>query len=144
MKAIVSKKWNKNIEEIPEVGDLTKIYFYVSNNDISSRYFNILKGLTNVKDDIISNWLNINARTFRNYKNVDLPLKYNTKEHVVLLIAIFKHGQVVFDGKEMFDNWLVTGNTMLDMKAPKDFLDTISGLKFIDDKLTALEYGDNV
>lgn len=144
MNAVLDKKVKESIKDIPEIGDFTKIFFYVNNHNINSRYLNILKELTNLKDDIISNWLNINTRTFRNYKKSDIVLKDNTKEHIVLLISLYKHGIEVFDSIENFDKWLITENFLLGKKAPMDFLDTVSGLKFIDDKLTAIEYGDNV
>ena len=46
--------------------------------------------------------------------------------------------------KEDFEHWLTTPNILLDNKAPMDFLDTVSGLKFIDNRLTAMEFGENV
>lgn len=144
MNVVLDKKTKESIKDIPEIGDLTKIFFYVNNHNVNSQYLNILKELTNLKDDILSNWLNINTRTFRNYRKSDIVLKDNTKEHIVLLISLYKHGIEVFDSIENFDKWLTTENFLLDKKAPMDFLDTVSGLKFIDDKLTALEYGDNV
>ena len=144
MNVVLDKKTKESIKDIPEIGDLTKIFFYVNNHNVNSQYLNILKELTNLKDDILSNWLNINTRTFRNYRKSDIALKDNTKEHIVLLISLYKHGIEVFDSIENFDKWLTTENFLLDKKAPMEFLDTVSGLKFIDDKLTALEYGDNV
>lgn len=144
MNVVLDKKTKESIKDIPEIGDLTKIFFYVNNHNVNSQYLNILKELTNLKDDILSNWLNINTRTFRNYRKSDIVLKDNTKEHIVLLISLYKHGIEVFDSIENFDKWLTTENFLLDKKAPMDFLDTVSGLKFIDDRLTALEYGDNV
>lgn len=144
MNVVLDKKTKESIKDIPEIGDLTKIFFYVNNHNVNSQYLNILKELTNLKDDILSNWLNINTRTFRNYRKSDIVLKDNTKEHIVLLISLYKHGIEVFDSIENFDKWLTTENFLLDKKAPMDFLDTVSGLKFIDDKLTAIEYGDNV
>ncbi|WP_281225445.1 MbcA/ParS/Xre antitoxin family protein [Flavobacterium aquiphilum] len=144
MNAVLDKKVKESIKDIPEIGDLTKIFFYVKNHNVNFQYLNLLKELTNLKDDIISNWLNINTRTFRNYKKSDVVLKDNTKEHIVLLISLYKHGIEVFDSIENFDKWLITENFLLDKKAPMDFLDTVSGLKFIDDRLTAIEYGDNV
>ena len=144
MNVVLDKKTKESIKDIPEIGDLTKIFFYVNNHNVNSQYLNILKELTNLKDDILSNWLNINTRTFRNYRKSNIVLKDNTKEHIVLLISLYKHGIEVFDSIENFDKWLTTENFLLDKKAPMEFLDTVSGLKFIDDKLTAIEYGDNV
>jgi uncharacterized protein (DUF2384 family) len=60
------------------------------------------------------------------------------------LISLYEHGIDVFDTKENFDEWLLSENKLLDNKAPKDFLNTVTGIKFIDTRLTAIEYGDNV
>ncbi|MFV0196773.1 MbcA/ParS/Xre antitoxin family protein [Empedobacter falsenii] len=57
---------------------------------------------------------------------------------------MYKHGLEVFNTKDDFEKWLTTPNVLLDKKAPMDFLDTVSGLKFIDNRLTAIEYGENV
>ena len=98
--------------------------------------------MSTLNDDTISGWLNINSRTFRNYKKTETQLKDNTQEHVVMLISLYKHGIDVFGNAENFDLWLSTKNIFLDMKPPIDFMDTISGIQFIDDRLTSIEYGD--
>lgn len=132
------------IAEVPEISNFTKILFYLRQNNINSNYFNYLKEITTLSDEIISTWLNINSKTLRAYRKPESVSKDNIKEHLVLLISLYKHGTNVFESKENFDKWLVSENYFLDNKAPKKFLDTISGIKFIDDRLTAIEYGDNV
>lgn len=138
------KEYKKIIADIPEVNDFTNVYFYVNNYTIDQKYIQYLDELSNLKDEIISKWLNITTRTYRNYKTKDVLLKDNTKEQIVLLISLYKHGLDVFTTKEDFEHWLTTPNIFLDNKAPMDFLDTVSGLKFIDNRLTAIEFGENV
>jgi uncharacterized protein (DUF2384 family) len=132
------------IAEVPEIRNFTKILFYLRQNNINWRYFNYLKEITTLNDEIISTWLNINSKTLRAYRKPESISKDNIKEHLVLLISLYKHGTAVFETKENFDKWLVTENYFLDSKAPKNFLETTSGIQFIDDQLTAIEYGDNV
>ena len=132
------------IAEVPEIRSFTKILFYLRQNNINWRYFNYLKEITTLNDEIISTWLNINSKTLRAYRKPESISKDNIKEHLVLLISLYKHGTAVFETKENFDKWLVTENYFLDSKAPKNFLETTSGIQFIDDRLTAIEYGDNV
>lgn len=146
MSSAIDKKTRNNIANIPEMSDFTKVFLYLNNHGqaINSRYLNFLKGLTTLSDETISGWLNINARTFRNYRKSETALKDNTKEHVVVLISLYNHGLEVFENKENFDKWLTTKNHLLDMRPPMEFLDTISGIKFVDDRLTAIQYGDNV
>lgn len=130
--------------EVPEIKNFTKILFYLRQNNVNWRYFNYLKEITTLNDEIISDWLNINSKTLRAYRKPESISKDNIKEHLVLLISLYKHGTAVFESKENFDKWLITENYFLDNKAPKNFMDTISGIKFIDDRLTAIEYGDNI
>jgi hypothetical protein len=134
----------QNISTIPEIGNFTKILFYLRNNDVNWNYFNYFKEITTLSDEITSNWLNINSKTLRAYRKPESTSKDNIKEHLVLLIALYQHGIDVFEGKENFDSWLISENYYFDRKAPMDFLDTITGIKFIDDRLTAIEFGDTV
>ncbi|WP_282628207.1 MbcA/ParS/Xre antitoxin family protein [Empedobacter sedimenti] len=144
MATVKLKSYKQIIDEIPEVRDFTNVYFYVNRYNIDQKYIQYLDELSTLKDEIISSWLNITTRTYRNYKTKDVSLKDNTKEHIVLLISLYKHGLEVFNTKDDFEKWLTTTNLLLDNKAPADFLDTVSGLKFIDNRLTAIEYGENV
>lgn len=136
----------QNLEqELPVVNDSAQMYYYISNHNIGFNYLNMLQKLIGLSDDILSKWLNITTRTLHNYKkNKEVSLKDNTKEHIVSLLSLYKHGTAVFDTKENFEKWLVASNYFLDNKAPKDFLDTISGIRLIDNKLTAIEFGENV
>ncbi len=140
----LSKAGTEYISNIPEISDFTKILFYLRQNNINWRYFNYLKEITTLSDEIISNWLSINPKTLRAYRKPESTSKENIKEHLVLLISLYKHGIEVFESKENFDKWLLAENYLLDNKSPKEFLDTVTGIKFIDDRLTAIEYGDNV
>ena len=46
--------------------------------------------------------------------------------------------------QEDFNEWLNTPNVFLENKKPISFLNTISGGKFIDSRLTGIQYGDNI
>lgn len=132
------------IAKIPEIGNFTNILFYLEKYNINWVYFNYFKEMTTLSDEIISSWLNINPKTLRAYRKPESISRDNIKEHLVLLISLYEHGTGVFGSKENFDKWLLTENYFLDGKSPTGFLDTITGIKFIDDRLTAIEYGDNV
>jgi uncharacterized protein (DUF2384 family) len=112
--------------------------------DINWKYVNAIKNITDFNDDIISGWLNISVKTFREYKKPKSTFKENVKEQVLLLLSLIKHGVEVFGSVKEFDNWLNAENFYFDNKSPVTFLNTITGMKFIDDRLTAMEYGDNV
>lgn len=126
------------------VSDSASIYLRVTDTKSSLNYLKLFDELIGLSDIIVSNWLNITTRTLRNYRKVkDVQLKDNTKEHIITIMALYKHGIDVFESKADFEKWLVTKNLLLDNKAPMEFLDTISGIKLIDNRLTAIEFGEN-
>lgn len=143
--SVLDKKQQKILEEIPSIHDFSKFYFYLIESKMDHEFLGILNQLSGLSDTVLSDWLNISAKTLRNYKNrTDLILKENTKEHILSLIALYKHGMEVFGNKENFEQWLKAVNLLMGGKAPLDFLDTISGIKWVDNRLTAMEYGENV
>lgn len=141
----LNPRQKKIIEEIPLVSEYSHLYFYTTQSDSDSEFIAILDSVIGLSDTVLSKWLNITPRTFRNYRNsTNLILKENTKEHVILILSLYKHGIELFDTVENFESWLSKNNPVLDNRAPIEFLETISGIKFIDDRLTAMEFGENV
>ncbi|HTM97471.1 antitoxin Xre/MbcA/ParS toxin-binding domain-containing protein [Pedobacter insulae] len=134
----------KKIKNIPNIRNYADIFFYIRNHTIDWSYLNYLKELTTFSDEVISDWLNISVKTLRAYRKPETTFKDNLKEHIVLILSLYEHGTSVFEHKENFDQWLNTKNVFFDGNEPKNYLDTIMGIKFIDDRLTAIEYGDNV
>lgn len=142
--AALDKNQERIIKEIPSLNDFSKIYFYTIKTELDKDFIELLDKIIGLNDTILSNWLNITPRTFRNYKKKDdIVLKGNIKEHIISILSLYKHGIDVFGNTENFENWLAVKNYLLDNKAPVEFLDTISGIKFIDNRLTAIEYGEN-
>ncbi|MCX6324210.1 MAG: MbcA/ParS/Xre antitoxin family protein [Sphingobacteriales bacterium] len=132
------------LDELPGQINDAEIMQLLYTTDINWKYVNAIKTLTNFNDTILSNWLNISVKTFREYKKPKSVVKENVKEQVLLLLSLMKHGIHVFGTATAFEEWLNKGNFYFDNKLPVSFLNTITGIKFIDDRLTAMEYGDNV
>ncbi|MFV8327244.1 antitoxin Xre/MbcA/ParS toxin-binding domain-containing protein [Flavobacterium sp. ZS1P14] len=130
--------------EIPEIGNPRAVRFFLEGNTIGSIYFNALKAVSTLNDSVVSDWLHISTKTYQTYRKEGILSKENTQEHVVLLLALYQHGEEVFETSENFDKWLISPNFYLYNKAPKDYLGTITGIKIIDDRLTAIEFGDNI
>ena len=129
---------------IPERISDSQILQILKKGKVDYRYILFFKKQTNISDEILSSWFNINVKTFRNYKNKGYELNENFKEQIILLVSLFKHGEEVFGTQELFSEWLNKSNFHLDGDAPIQLLKTITGIRFIDDRLTAIEYGDNV
>jgi len=135
---------SKLLDEIPiRISDV-ELLNLLKTKKIDWNYVSIIKEYSNLNDDLISDWLNISVKTFRNYKsNKKLVLKENIQEQLVLLISLLKHGIDVFGSKDDFHKWLTTKNFFLDNDTPISYLKTISGIRLIEDRLIGIEYGDN-
>jgi hypothetical protein len=126
---------NENVilESVPKNINDSEILHLLYSADINWQYLSALKNYTDFKDDTISDWLNISVKTFREYKKPQSSFK-----------EIIRHGVDVFGSVKEFDLWLNQENFFFDNKAPISYMNTITGIRYIDDRLTALEYGDNV
>jgi uncharacterized protein (DUF2384 family) len=129
---------------VPAIGNDIDILFFIKNEEVDLQFLNYLKEITSFSDEVIADWLDVSVKTLRNYRKSESDLKESLKEHLVLLLSLYQHGTDVFGNAENFDKWLDTKNYFFDNQAPKDFLSTSSGIRFTDDRLTAMEYGDNV
>lgn len=108
-----------------------------------TNYFMMLKSLTESEDTEISEWLGVSEKTLRLYKNSHKYVKPALQEQVISILSLFTHGREIFGSAGQFKAWLKKENLHFNRKAPVEFMGTISGIKFIDDRLTGLEYGDN-
>ncbi len=107
-------------------------------------YLNTIKSISKSNDKTISSWLNINEKTLRNYKQTNSQIKDNIKEHIIYLLRLMTFGNRVFGSNEEFDRWLNMPNFIFNNEKPTSFINTITGIRFVIDRLTAMEYGDNV
>ena len=129
---------------IPAHINTNELLNLIESGAVTTKSLAVLKSMTSFSDEVIANWLNMNVKTYRSYKSADVPLKEDLQEHTVLLIALMKHGIDVFGDQENFSQWLETENFYLGKKKPMSYLNIISGIQYIDSRLTAMEYGDNV
>jgi uncharacterized protein (DUF2384 family) len=132
------------LEEVPLQLNDTAVLGFLNKRNINWKYLKAIKLLTGYNDDVISGWFNVSVKTLRTYRKPSIRFKQNVSEHVLLLLSLFKHGIDVFGSSDAFDNWLGIKNFYLDNKSPVSLLNTASGIRFINDRLTAMEFGDNV
>lgn len=121
-----------------------EVLTYMEHNIIDAGYLKGMTKLTRHKEEKIAGWLHMSPRTMRTYKAEKKVFDKKTSEQVVMLRAVFEKGKAILGSAETFDQWLDTINFFFDGKKPITFLDTISGLRYIFDRLTAMEYGDNI
>ncbi|MEM9834684.1 MAG: MbcA/ParS/Xre antitoxin family protein [Bacteroidota bacterium] len=134
----------KILKNIPQRINDIDILLYLQTREVNWEYVQTLKESTQIKDELLSYWLNMNVKTFRSYKKPDQEINASTKEHVLLLLSLMQHGKSVFGTVAKFQEWLGKDNFFFDNKPPEEYLKTITGIRFVDNRLTAMEYGDNV
>lgn len=79
-------------------------------------YLIFLKAYTQATDDRIAFWLNMNVKTYRSHRDSGTALKPDTREHLIMLMTLVRHGLRVFGSHEAFGQWLESENFMLDKK----------------------------
>lgn len=131
------------LEELPKQLADSEVLNYLQQKEIGWKHVNAIKQLTDYSDEVISEWLNINVKTLRTYKQPAVTFKGKVKENILLILSMVMHGIEVFGTKEKFEQWLNTENFFFDKKSPVSFLNTVTGIRFVNDRLTAIEYGDN-
>ncbi len=136
--------YQKSGVEIPDHVSEPAILYTIRHNVVDSNYVYSLKLKSEMADELLSEALNINIKTFRSYKTKSISLKPHLQEQVVALLALYKHGEEVFGSAKKLNEWLGKSNYYFDNEKPFDFLSTISGIKHVDDRLSAIEFGDNV
>lgn len=132
---------------IPEFPDsvVEKAFIaYLISHTISSNYVPFIKEFTTLNDEIISECLNINVKTYRSYRDKTVELKPIQQEHTLAMLSVLKHGVKVFGSKEKLTEWLEKPNYFFDNLPPFQFLKTISGIQFLDHKLSSIESGDTI
>ncbi len=132
------------MEEITPYLSEPEVLEYMVRRDVDWRHVQAISLLTRTSDGLISDWLGINVKTLREYRKPGIQLKAQLQEHLVLLVSTLKQGRSVLGSVQALDRWLSAPNFFLDGRSPASFLNTISGIRLVSDRLAALELGDNV
>ena len=132
------------MDNIPVTANPAWVIGYLNDGEFDTQHVNALKKISGANNNILSEILGVTPKTFNAYSKDISKLKIDTKEHIILLLSLMKKGSEVFDSQDEFNEWLNSPNVFLDNKQPIGFLNTISGIKFIDSRLIAMDYGDNV
>ena len=134
----------KIFDSIPSELEASWVVNYLASKQFSSSHVRVLRSKTHASDRTLSWILNIAPKTLNTYTRDVTNAKIDTQEHVLMLISLIKHGIEVFGSSDDFNTWLESENIFLDNRKPLEFLNTINGIRMIDNRLIAMEYGDNV
>jgi hypothetical protein len=111
---------------------------------VNWEYVLALKDLTGFTNNELANCLNVGVYKLNTFKKPQGNINIAKKEHILFLLILLKKGGLVFGSYPSFIQWLYIENFFFDKMTPIRFLNTISGICFIYNRLTAMEYGDNV
>lgn len=136
------KKYDLEQRSLPKLSDPMAIYHYVSHAPLDWSGFKMFDEAIGLADDTKAKWLNITTRTLHNYRTKGVEIKNQMKEQIVMILALYNHGLEVFASKYEFERWLETPNALWNQQRPLDFLETKSGIDFIESRLMGLEYGE--
>ncbi len=131
------------LQDIPSRIDNNKTLRMINSGKVGYRHLQAIKTLTCLNDKKISAWFDVSEKTYRAFKTHGDDIKARIQEHTIMALTLIKHGIEVFGTTDKFTHWLESENFYFDKKPPIEFMNTYSGIKFIDDRLTAMEYGDN-
>lgn len=130
------------LKEVPtEVTEKVAIS-YATDHLITQKYLNLL--VKAFADEPTTRVLvKLPKQSISKVANQTLIEKRHVRVRTIMLLSLFKHGKEVFGSISMFRKWLRKPNYMFDEKPPINLLKTFPGIRFVDNSLTAMQYGDN-
>lgn len=95
---------------------------------------------TNLSFKEFTSYLHVSGRMIQSKKEHEkLPIK--VAEHTLFIKRLYELGVTIFGDTERFNQWMKTPNPVLGNEIPKTFLDTISGIMFLENKLNEIAHG---
>ncbi len=95
---------------------------------------------TNLSFKEFTSYLHVSGRMIQSKKEHEkLPIK--VAEHTLFIKRLYELGATIFGDIERFNQWMKTPNPVLGNEIPKTFLDTISGIMFLENKLNEIAHG---
>ncbi len=92
-------------------------------------------------NNVWANIINVNPRTFSRIKTDQKTLNTPQTEKVIQLVILYEKGIDVFGDKEKFIKWLNRERIPLGGIKPIEILDTIQGMKVLENELGRIEHG---
>jgi putative toxin-antitoxin system antitoxin component (TIGR02293 family) len=96
-----------------------------------------LTGLTQIE---FSNYINLTTRAIQR-KDENEKLSKAISEKALLISNLYCKGSDVLGSIDNFKEWMDTANVALGNIKPKEYLDTYSGIEFLNDELGRMEHG---
>jgi putative toxin-antitoxin system antitoxin component (TIGR02293 family) len=82
------------------------------------------------------------VKTIQNHVTRELTLDAALSEKLLKSFALFDKGTLIFGSANAFHQWLNTPAYGLGNQLPFDLMDTITGIRLIEEELIRIEFGD--
>jgi putative toxin-antitoxin system antitoxin component (TIGR02293 family) len=113
---------------------------YAARSGITRSKFNDVAELTGFSLNEIGKYVHVTPRTLQR-KNVNEKLSSDISEKVLLIQNLYIKGGKVFGSMQAFREWMSITNVALGNCAPKEYLDTYSGIEYLMQELGRIEHG---
>ena len=122
----------------------TDIISLIHSGKITAETIDELLCLSRLSNKEVARLLGLSTRTFdRIRKAAKERLSDAIQERIIVLMALYQQGHRVFKSREAFDAWLRQENTHLGGKQPYEYLSFFAGIRFVHNRLYAMELGYN-
>lgn len=112
-----------------------------SKHGISGHELEQIQDASNFSNEEWSRFLQITPRTIQRYRKENSVIDSTSTERALLMAQIVERGREVFGSDETFRAWLDASSFALGGTAPRQLLDTTTGMNVVKAELTRIEYG---
>jgi putative toxin-antitoxin system antitoxin component (TIGR02293 family) len=91
---------------------------------------------------LIEDIFQISYKSFTNYRKNRKKLNPTASEKAFAMMSLYKKGRDLFGSTAEFNKWLTEPSFGLGQQIPQELLDTITGIRLVEEELTRIEYGD--
>jgi putative toxin-antitoxin system antitoxin component (TIGR02293 family) len=108
---------------------------------VDVQYLYLLGDQSGFSKDELATLLGMAPKTIDNYRNQQKPVQNDQAEKLLMLLRLFARGQKLFGEIKEFRDWLYYPQPALEMRPPVNLLDSISGIRLVEECLDRIEHG---
>lgn len=103
--------------------------------------FYVLGEKSGFSKEELASLLGLAPKTIDNYRNNQKLVQHDQAEKLLILLRLYARGQKLFGALKEFRDWLYYPQPALEMRPPVNMLDSISGIRLVEECLDRIEHG---
>ena len=108
---------------------------------IDIQCFYLLGEKSGFSKEELATLLGVAPKTIDNYRNSHKLVQHDQAEKLLMLLRLYERGHKLFGELKEFRDWLYYPQPALEMRPPVDLLDSISGIRLVEECLERIEHG---